>query len=207
MKKALFFMLLAFNFAACDGKKTPTDPQTKIEGLLMDKGTVNPISNTRVRLIEITYNGLFSNPTKRVIQSAISDARGQFAFDFQWDDKLDYEIDAIPNNFEKYYELSSTKGSILKGQTNKVDCFLNPYSWVKYKIKNVNPFDDQDTIRCFAGTFVGRNVDKTVIVRASKIWVKPDSIAWGVTKNKILTNYEKQINLVPKDTIDYEINY
>ena len=208
MKKYIFFSIaLILGLVACNSKSTPIDPHTKIEGRLMDEGTNIPISNTRVRLIEIDYSEPWSS-TKRVIQSVISDANGQFAFDFQWaTGRIGYEVDARPNNLETYYEVSATKGNIAEGQTNKIDCFLSPYGWVKYKVKNINPFDDRDTLRCYAGLFTGKNVDKTILVKESKIWSRPDSTYWEVVKNNIKTSYKKPITIVPHDTVTFEINY
>ena len=133
MKKYIFLSLtLILGLVACGPKPGPVDPHTKIEGRLMDKGTVNPISNTRVRLIEVNSSEPWSS-TQRVIQSAISDANGQFAFDFQWaTGRIGYEVDARPNNLETYYEVSSTQSPITQGLTNKVDCFLTPYGWIKF---------------------------------------------------------------------------
>ena len=172
----------------------------------MDRGTEVPILNTRVRLIEITYNG-FSNPSKRVIQSAISDAKGQFAFDFQWAEGLSYEVDAIPNNYQTYYEVPIVKGDITQGQTNKVDCFLNPYSWVKYRVRNVNPLNEKDSISFLGGTFSGKDVDKTIVVKTAKLWSRPDSVYWSVIRNSVWTKYSKPITIIPKDTVSFEINY
>ena len=138
MKKYIFLSLtLILGLVACNSKPTPVDPHTKIEGRLLDEGTTIPISNTRVRLIEIDYSEPWSS-TKRVIQSVSSDVNGQFAFDFQWaTGRIGYEVDARPNNLVTYYEVSDTKGNITQGQTNKIDCFLSPYAWVEYRVKNI----------------------------------------------------------------------
>lgn len=188
-------------------KPAPIDPTTKIEGRLMDRGTEIPIPNTSVKLVEVKSN--FPNlPTNTIVQSVTTDDKGQYAFSFQWTDALKtYELDARPKDLNKYYDLPKVVGDIKRGQTNKTDCFLNPYGWVNYRIKNINPFDDRDTIRCLAGMFTGRNVDKTVVYKLIKLWEKPDSIGWSVVKNNILTRHVKPIALVPKDTVLFEINY
>ena len=190
------------------GKPKPVDPSTRIEGRIMDRGTEIPLANWRVRFIEVTYNGLFSNPSKRVVQSTNSDAKGQFSFDFQWtDESKDFEVDAVPSDLEKYYILPFVQGRVGRGQTNKVDLLMQPYGWVKYQVKNTNPFDDRDTIRCYAGMFTGKNVDKTAFDKTLKAWNQPDSIGWSVVKNNILTRYVKPITIVPHDTVTFEINY
>ena len=208
MKKYIFLSLtLILGLVACNSKPTPVDPHTKIEGRLLDEGTTIPISNTRVRLIEIDYSEPWSS-TKRVIQSVSSDVNGQFAFDFQWaTGRIGYEVDARPNNLVTYYEVSDTKGNITQGQTNKIDCFLSPYAWVEYRVKNINSPDGKDTLRCLAGLFTGKNVDKSVIVKTTKLWTKPDSVYWSVVKNYVWTNYKKPITIIPKDTVNFEINY
>jgi hypothetical protein len=207
MKKTVFFIaLMVISCTACT-KKMLTDPTTKVEGRLMERGTNIPIPNTAVKLIEVTNN--FPNlPTLTPVQTVISDANGQYAFTFEWTDGTkSYELDAHPTDLEKYEYSPKVVGTIERGQTNKSDCFLYPYGWVRYRIRNTNPFDDRDTIRCFAGTFVGKNVDKTVIVKQLKLWEKPDSIGYGVTKNNIRTAFVKPIALSPKDTINFDINY
>jgi hypothetical protein len=206
MKKSVFFMLLtALSFSACNPSK-PVDPTTKIEGRLMDRGTNIPIPNTAVKLVEVKSN--FPNlPTTTIVQSVTTDDKGQYAFTFQWTDQKSYELDVRPKDITKYYDLPKVVGEIKRGQTNKVDCFMYPYGWVKYRIRNTNPFDDRDTIRCYAGMFVGKNVDQTVIYKQLKLWEVPDSIGWSVVKNNILTRFVKPVALVPKDTINFDINY
>jgi hypothetical protein len=207
MKKYIFFpMLLALSFIACDPKPTPVNPTTKVEGTLMDRGTNIPIPNTVVKLVEV--GGSILTPTTSFIQSATTNDKGQYTFTFEWtDDSKGYGIDTRPKDLNKYYDLPKIVGRVERGQTNKVDCFLNPYSWVRYRIRNTNPFDDRDTMRCYAGMFTGRNIDQTVIYKTIKLWDIPDSIGWGVTRNNILTRYVKPVSYVPKDTILFDINY
>jgi hypothetical protein len=207
MKKYIFFsVLIALSFAACNPTPTPVDPTTKVEGRLMDRGTNIPITNTVVKLVEVTGNFL-GNPERKVIQSVTTDDKGQYAFTYQWSDLKTYDLNSSPSDLDKYYSQPKVVGEFKQGQTNKVDCFLYPYGWVKYRIRNMNPFDDRDTIRCLAGVFTGKNVDKTVVVKQLKLWEQPDSSFWSVTRNNVWTRYSKPIALVPKDTINYEINY
>ena len=106
-----------------------------------------------------------------------------------------------------FRSLPFVRGEVKKGQTNKVDVLMQPYGWIKYKIKNINPYDDRDTIRCGAGTFIGKNVDKVAFNKRLKLWTQPDSIGWTVTRNNINISYVKPITLVPHDTVTFEINY
>jgi hypothetical protein len=207
MKKYIFLSFsLILGLYACNSKPTPIDPTTKIEGRLMDRGTEIPITNTAVKLVEIT-SALLGTQTRTTVQSVTTDDKGQYAFTFQWKDQKSYELDARPKDLDMYYSQPKVVGEIKYGQINKVDCFLYAYGWVKFRVKNTNPFDDRDTIRCLAGVFTGKNVDKAVIVRQLKLWEIPDSSYWSVTRNNVFTRYSKPIALSPKDTIDYEINY
>ena len=207
MKKNIFIsMLMLLCLMSCH-KPKPVDSATKIEGRLMDRGSEIPIPNIRARLIEVRSTGSWSTG-RSVIQSATSDAKGQFTFDIQWTDDLKgYEVDAVPNDLDKYYDLPFVRGEVKKGQTNKVDVLMQPYGWIKYKIKNINPYDDRDTIRCGAGTFIGKNVDKVAFNKRLKLWTQPDSVGWTVTRNNINISYVKPITLVPHDTVTFEINY
>lgn len=207
MKKSSFlFVLCLLSMAACN-KPAPVDPYTKIEGRVMDRGTEIPIADMRVRCIEVTYNGLLSNPSKRVIESVQSDSKGQFSFSFHWNDpSKSYEVDVVPD-LEKYYILPHVQGKAVRGQTNKIDLLLNPYAWVKYRIRNINPFNNKDTIRTSSGVYIGMNIDVIAFEKTLKIWDKPDSIGWMVTKNDIRTRYNNPITLIPRDTVPYEINY
>ena len=90
------------------------------------------------------------------------------------------------------------KGNITQGQTNKVDCFLSPYVWVEYRVKNINSPDGKDTLRCLAGLFTGKNVDKPVIVKTTKLWTKPDSVYWSVVKKLCLDELQETNNYYPK---------
>ena len=141
MKKNIFIsMLMLLCLMSCQ-KPKPVDSATKIEGRLLDRGSEIPIPNTRVRLIEVKSTSAWSTG-RSVIQSATSDAKGQFTFDIQWtDDSKSYEVDAVPNDLDKYYILPFVRGEVKKGQTNKVDLLMSPYGWIKYKIKNINGFE------------------------------------------------------------------
>lgn len=207
MKKNIFFvLLLTLDFIACI-KPKPVDPATKIEGQLLERGTETPIPNTKVKLIEVTSH-FPDNPTMVTINSVITDDKGQYSFDFQWTDPLKtYELGVVSNDLAKYYSQPKVVGNIKRGQLNKTDCFMYAYGWVKYRVKNINPYDDRDTIWCRIGMLTGKNIDKTVVLKELKSWEKPDSIGWIVTKNKIQTSCVKPIALVPHDTIPYEINY
>ncbi|MBL7814184.1 MAG: carboxypeptidase regulatory-like domain-containing protein [Saprospiraceae bacterium] len=207
MKKNPFLLIVfLLSLFACK-KPEPVSPATKIEGRVMDRGTEIPITNVRVRCLEITYNGFLTNPSKRVIESVQSDSNGRFSFSFQWiDPSKDYEVDVIPD-LEKYYILPYVQGKTVRGQTNKINLLMNPYAWVKYRIRNINPFNNKDTIRTSPGVYIGMNIDVTAFEKTLKIWDKPDSIGWLVTKNNIMTRYNKPITLIPRDTVAFEINY
>jgi hypothetical protein len=207
MKKNIFIVVLfLFGLTACN-KPKPVDPATKIEGRLMDIGTEIPILNTRVRLIEITSK-LPSSASRFILQSTTSDEKGLFTFNFQWTDPLKtYEVDAVPNDLEKYYEVPVVKERIQRGEVNKINCLMSAYGWIKYRVRNTSPYDNRDTIRFLGGMFTGINVDKTVILRQLKRWDQPDSTFWWITRNNIATLYQKPITIVPHDTISFDINY
>ena len=88
-----------------------------------------------------------------------------------------------------------------------MDVLLEPYAWIKFHVKNVNPYDENDKILVNnLKPLVGNRVD-TFLIEQSIGNKKFDIITWYY-KNQIKYVLRDSINkLVSQDTTYFEIKY
>jgi hypothetical protein len=97
------------------------------------------------------------------------------------------------------------------GRLNKKNLVITPYAWIKLRIRNVNPFDQWDTIRIFnsspisRGMYFGPLIDVTDKYRV--LGTAKEYLGWRVSKNGQVTSKEMYLSVIPQDTLSFEINY
>ena len=209
MKKYLF-LLACFGFllAQCQKDNTYLGDHTIAEGIITEEGSGKPVANVRMRLYKCTYQ-VFGSSSCSTFDSTRTDAKGFFSFDFKHEKDYQYEIDAVPDA-EKYF-VRNNGAPVEKGRySNKINLKLTPYSWVKLKIKNVNPVNQWDTIRIFNSSAISGGehlgvVDITDTYRVASS--TKEYLGWRISKNGQVTSKEVYLNCAPFDTTYYEINY
>ncbi len=162
-------------------------------GHIREKKTNKPIPNATIYLYR-SYS---------IIDTFYAQKDGSFSFTY-FDDVDDlYLISAEASNYYRSI-LHSALGT---RTTPHVDIELDPYAWIKFHVKNVNPYDDTDEILVNnLKSLVGTNVD-TFLVEESIGNTKFYISTWYY-KNKIKTVLLDSIaNLTPHDTTYFEIKY
>ena len=209
MKKYLILLVpLLFLMAQCKKDNSYLGDHTIAEGIITEKGSGKPVKNVQMRLRRCTYQVLGSSSCE-TIDTLRTDTKGFFKFDFQHEKDYQYEIRAVPDT-EKYYVVDND-APLEKGRYNsKINLLLTPYSWIKLRIRNINPVNQWDTIRIFnssakRGEYLGGIVDVTDKYRVHST-VK-EYIGWRVSKNGQVTFKEIFLDCIPHDTIFYDINY
>jgi len=193
------------------GDKVPygNKTRTKIEGVVLEYGTRKPLANVMVFLDESHSAPFSGGGTYYPIDTTFTDTEGKFVYDFIHipnSDKLkwDYQVRTQPYlYYPDEYEMESGY------QYKNKELIVEPYSFIKAHIKNVNPFDDEDYIFVFAGGdgdgFKGKNLDIVDIFKTSgnqKI-----GIFYRVHKNQMITEKSDSIYIKGHDTINVEILY
>ena len=194
------------------GDKVPygNKTRTKIEGVVLEYGTRKPLSNVMVFLDETHYAPFSGGGTYYPIDTTFTDTEGKFVYDFKHipdEDHLfwDYQVRTQPYlYYPDEYEMESGY------QYKNKELIVEPYSFIRAHIKNVNPFDDEDYIFVSfdggsGGRFRGRNIDEINIYKVSGN--KKIKILTRLDRNKIETEKIDSIYIKGHDTIDYEILY
>ena len=194
------------------GDKVPygNKTRTKIEGVVLEYGTRKPLSNVMVFLDESHSAPFSGGGTYYPIDTTFTDTEGKFVYDFKHipdEDHLfwDYQVRTQPYlYYPDEYEMESGY------QYKNKELIVEPYSFIRAHIKNVNPFDDEDYIFVSfdggsGGRFRGRNIDEINIYKVSGN--KKIKILTRLDRNKIETEKIDSIYIKGHDTIDYEILY
>jgi len=194
------------------GDKVPygNKTRTKIEGVVLEYGTRKPLSNVMVFLDESHSAPFSGGGTYYPIDTTFTDTEGKFVYDFIHipnSDKLkwDYQIRTQPYlYYPDEYEMESGY------QYKNKELIVEPYSFIRAHIKNVNPFDDEDYIFVSIGgatgeSFKGRNIDEINIFFLKGN--KKIKILTRLDRNKIETEKIDSIYIKGHDTLDYDIFY
>jgi len=202
----LMFSMLFLLAIGCD--KPAIDHNVKWKGKVLEKGTNKPISNAKIYLYEFEFGGDFTIIKPRIlINTYESDKDGNYDFTYFNDISKGYVIKV---GAEKYYLSGEYTPNDNDGIASNTVFYLDPYAWIKFHVKNVNPFDENDKIdinrSCFSKILYGNRIDTTII--CEEIGNKNLELVWWVTKNNNKTRYIDTIPyLKAHDTTCFEIKY
>ena len=183
-------------------------PMTDVSGTIKAYGTEDPIPNARVYLTDcISLGGLGGIDCGVTKDSTLSDANGNYEFNFQADDGHFYWINVKADG---YYKGSSTT-NVQEDRTSNLDVTLDPEAWLKLHIRNDNPVDESDHIR-FAvrgkpGWEVLSGSQINNIYRLPARGNRYNPIYWNITKNGITTEHQDSIYYIGLDTVSFDIFY
>jgi len=194
------------------GDKVPygDKTRTKIEGVVLEYGTRKPIANVMVFLDETHYAPFSGGGTFYPIDTTFTDTEGKFVYDFIHipnSDKLkwDYQVRTQPYlYYPDEYEMESGY------QYKNKELIVEPYSFIRAHIRNVNPFDDEDYIFVAfdggsGGRFRGWDIEEINFYKVSGN--KKIKILTRLDRNKIEIEKIDSIYIKGHDTINYEIFY
>jgi len=124
--------------------KGPEDIQTSLSGRLFAANSAEYLANARVDLVRINYVGFTSRDA--ILDSTITDARGNYSFDFSVPYQNRHEIYQLVCYYPNYYSTRDitgsfpTDGSHFKlGGSQKYNPELHPYAWLKVKLNFISP--------------------------------------------------------------------
>ena len=208
MKKyTLLIIPLLLLLTQCHKDKTT---YIKTSGKVLEFGSNKPIKNAKVGIYEEGGEFLGSTWTK-LVDTTRTDAAGFYHFD---KDNLDkgssFFISAVA---DKYYAYDPNNYLVTGQDVLNNNIVLDPFAWIKVHVKNVNPFNDRDSILLgnLVGPanatmiYVGKSVELNFI---NKIPGNRDMRAtWTVAKNNIGQYFVDTIKIPAHDTLFYEILY
>lgn len=200
----LFSMLFSLCFVSCLKDNAQVDHDVVWKGRILENGTNKPIPDADIYLYEHELDIDFLSNSPRILKNIYkADKDGFYEFTYRDLVKNGYEIQVSAG---KYYT-SNKLASDDRNGVSKVDILLDPYAWIKFHVKNVNPYDENDKILVNnLKPLVGNRVD-TFLIEQSIGNKKFDIITWYY-KNQIKYVLRDSINkLVSQDTTYFEIKY
>ena len=180
----------------------------KTSGKVLEFGSNKPIKNAKVGIYEEGGEFLGSTWTK-LLDTTRTDAAGFYHFDKGTLDKgSSFFIFATARNC---FSDDPNNYLITGQQITNLNIILEPYVWFDIHVKNINPFDNNDSIRLggVIGTLTGLHEGKNVELRyINKIRSGiPLTASWMVSKNRIRHWFTDTLKVQAYDTLKYEILY
>jgi hypothetical protein len=211
MKKTLHIILLFALVGNFSCKKEMK--KTKVEGIVRDFVTGNPLAGVEVYLQEYEYDQATTFVIhKATYQSTVTGNDGKFKFEFRALKEKTYGLE-YQKPSECYFD-NDAPITINKGKDNTIDWKLHSFVSLNLHVKNVSPFDINDHIcYCFqknaascSGGITGMSIDYvspiTNINAYDKLYIKS-----FITKNSILTIKLDSITFSPCTSINYDLFY
>lgn len=209
---SVYFIILLF-ISSCRPDLQSSDFQKGIvNGIVLDKTTNTGIPNAIVYLLGNEGGGTWGGggTASFEIDQTVSDANGNFTFQFDYDDSYGYYCSAVAEQYFNYYEEVPVDNNAI--DINNVGLLLNPIGYLSIHIINDTPYDENDEITLsftYNGSypeFAGVDVD-TILCCFQTLGNENNRIVWYVEKNGIDTSFYEYVNTQSFDTTYFEILY
>lgn len=200
----LLFCLVVLFGTGC--LKPAEDHNVRWQGKVLEKVTKKGVANAKIYLYERKVD-LLGSSGGILIETYQSDKDGNFSIDYTYRVNYGYLVKVFA---DKYYESEDYIPSEKKGVATTTELFLDPYAWIKFHVKNVNPYDENDKIDingdCLNKLLIGNALDTTYV--CDGIGNMPTDFVWWATKNSTKIKYNDTIPfLKAHDTTYFEIKY
>ena len=204
----LLFCLAALFGTGCFKFNEPAVSQNITwKGRVLERRTNKPLAKAKIYLYSARSSGFDplgggSGPGS-IIDSFYTAANGTFSFTYFDNIANSYSLKGVADG----YYLGEYEGTLGTREDPRTDILLDPYAWIKFHVKNVNPFDENDELLVdnFKSIY-GMSID-TVLIKTTIGNKDFRSITWYY-KNKVKT---VQIDTIPllkaHDTTYFEIKY
>lgn len=199
--------MICFSFLMAQCHKDD-DKFIKVSGKVLEFGSNKPIPNAKVGVYEEGGEFLGTTWTK-LVDTTRTDANGFYSIEKNNIDRTSsFFISAAAN---KYYPYDPNNYLVTGQEVANNNIVLDPFAWIKVHVKNVNPFNERDSILLgnvvgtIPMTHVGKNIELnyTNKVRGNLRM----EVQWSVGKNSIWKFFTDSITIPAHDTLNYEILY
>ena len=205
MKKSFYFLTIILLISILGGCKK--EKSTRIEGRVLEKGSNKPVAGAKIIFSEcVAGEGTFSPSVCLDVETTTTDADGKYVFVKEADTADRYRIRAEKNNYGKPIEVYqvATAGE----KTKNMDFTLPAFAWIKFHVKNVNPFDGSDLIIAPEYEFTGSNIDTIYTLGGNRyVGNKKVAVYWTITRQFKTVQFMDSIYCKSLDTVFYEIKY
>ena len=207
IKNSLLFLCMVLLIGSGCFKQDPAISENITwKGRVLERGTNKPLSKAKVYLYRKTSSGFDplggGSGAGALIDSFYTANDGTFSFTYFSDIAYSYSLKGVS---EGYY-LGESEGTLGTRKDPRTDILLDPMAWIKFHVKNVNPYDEYDLIYVDRYKPLQGKID-TTLFKETRGNVSFD-IVWWVEKNNIEKKYTDTIPfLKAHDTTYFEINY
>jgi hypothetical protein len=146
-------VLIISLLASCD-KNNPEPVKTKgeVTGRVLALNSKDPVPNAKVTLYKSIWSGgLIGGSANTVeVSATTTNSNGEYSFSFDYKTGDDYFMLA---SADKYLFNNNTRWTIEEKKQVR-DIILKPYAWIKLRVINVPPTDEQDYFN--VGGYIGQ---------------------------------------------------
>ncbi len=205
----LFCLVVLFGTGCFKFNEPGVSQNITWKGRVLERGTNKPLAKAKIYLYSARSSGFDplggGSGSGSIIDSFYTAANGTYSFTYF--DNIDdsYSLKGVADG----YYLGESEGTLGTREDPRTDILLDPYAWIKFHVKNVNPYDEYDNIAingdCL-GLLVGEKLDTTYY--CENIGNKSVDFVWWVEKNRMTNKYRDTIPfLKAHDTTYFEIKY
>ncbi|MEO0041770.1 MAG: hypothetical protein RL329_1218, partial [Bacteroidota bacterium] len=143
MKKAFWVLLVPLLVGSMRCKKQePSNPYplgdwTIIKGKILETGTNKPIPDAQVLIMGFSQKDFWGPTSSRPMDTVLSQADGSYEAHFRHEEANDFQCRVTAQNY--YDARDSGNPFIWKGRENTIHCIMDPFAWIRFHVKNVNP--------------------------------------------------------------------
>jgi len=207
-KNSLLFLCMVLLIGSGCFKQDPAISENITwKGRVLERGTNKPLSKAKVYLYRKTSSGFDplggGSGAGALIDSFYTANDGSFSFTYFSDIAYSYSLKGVADG----YYLGESEGTQGTRKDPRTDILLDPMAWIKFHVKNVNPFNEFDEILVnnfkpiYGMSIDTQLIEKTIGNRDFR------TITWYY-KNKVKTEIIDTIkNIKAHDTTYYEIKY
>jgi hypothetical protein len=142
MKKSFLILLVPLLILLVQCRKEAVSNVTVIEGTVTEYGTRKPLSNVLVYVRKSSESNGW-NLIWTLQDTVRTDKDGRYRIQFLYDFPSIYEAAIVrPPSYEGF----SGGVALYQGKTTTYDFILNPPGWLKLRVQNVHPVNQNDTL-------------------------------------------------------------
>jgi len=205
--KSIFFSFLvlsSIHFSSC---RSGIYGPTKVEGIVIDATTGDPIYDAQVYLLEAKLTGeIFGPPPAWYgIDSIQTGAFGRFEFGYDNREGYTYSVYAYKYN---YFENVAPEQIIEENGHQNLEIEIFPIAYLTMRIHNINDYDEWDylVVNDLYESFYGNSIDTSITIDV--YGNTSETITWFVNNDGVFsTAFNYEIYCPPFDTTFFEILY
>jgi hypothetical protein len=173
MKKSVLILLVPLLIGSmCCKKQEPYNPYplgeyTIIKGKVLEFGTNKPIADAQVLIMGFSQKEVLGPTSSRPMDTVWSKADGSYEAKFRHEDAGYFQCHVKVHNY--YDGRDSGNPFIWSGRENTIHCILDPFGWIRFHVKNVNPVNQLDYIVFGGGKGWGNSTNDYITLTGTQI--------------------------------------